>query len=42
MPTLTITIPCATNPYPNAFCLAYGSSSCTTLCSEYSNSCGYN
>lgn len=41
MSTLTITIPCATNPFPNNFCLIYGDSDCATLCINYDpNGCG--
>lgn len=35
MATITITIPCATDPFPYYFCLAYGVSDCTTLCTDY-------
>ena len=35
MATLTITIPCASDPFPYNFCLCYGSSDCTTLCNGY-------
>lgn len=40
MATLTITIPCAADPFPYQFCLNYGDSDCGTLCSNYTGVCG--
>jgi len=40
MATLTITIPCATDPFPYYICLAFGDSSCPALCAGYDlNAC---
>lgn len=42
MATITITIPCATDPFPWVFCLVYGNTDCDTLCEDYADSgCSY-
>lgn len=40
MATFTITVDCASDVYPNNFCLIYGSSDCIELCDNWvANGC---